>query len=104
MRLITLSWLCVHQQVGVVLFDNRGHAIQIEDEMCFNEGVAYASTQNKAKIRNVLQNIGTPCSNSRSCALRSTSRYSAGLWKAFDLLRAGARPRESTPVTSVYMT
>ena len=81
-------------KVAVATFANQGHAILVEDEPCFGDTLAYASTQTKLKIRNVLENIGTPCDNSRSCSLRSTSRYSSGLWKAFDFLRQSSRARQ----------
>ena len=86
-----VSWVTYCSQVAVATFANQGHSILVEGEMCFTERLAYATTQTKAKIRDVLMNIGTPCDNSRSCSLRSTSRYIAGLWKAFDLLESSDR-------------
>ena len=72
-------------------FANQGHAILVEDEPCFGDTLAYASTQTKLKIRNVLENIGQSCDNSRSCSRRSTSRYSTALRRATALLATSSR-------------
>ena len=75
-------------QIAVATFANQGHSIQVDGEPCFTEQLAYATTQTKAKFRDVLVRLDMPCGTSRSCSRRSTSRYSGGLWKAFDLLLA----------------
>ena len=79
----------------LVTYSHQVSPLLVIDEPCFGDTLSYASTQTKFLIRNVLENLGTQCGTSRSCAVRSTSRYSSGLWKAFQFMRNSDRERTS---------
>ena len=83
---------CNCLQIAVVTFGETANSINIpkesEDEPCFNDHLAHASSSNKRRIRSVLDRLHIdPCVSfdSRTCSSRLTSRYSVAFRKAIEI-------------------